>query len=234
MNYINIYKEKEPEEIKIILEGIDELSYEAKTALHQFLLEKPEGLEVNNEQLEELKTSYQAEDDDINSLKYLPNLGFKIEGGMNELSLKRTKSARFVDIIGIIVGIALLMVMIPAIGYWQKIISEGVDMLTLVWAIINSIIGVFGLVLFTKALYRFIEYSSFLIQKQGSMITIRKMEDLNRRTYQVDKSDISIETPDGTTLLSFVVNNQKINLLSSSEGRVLQNTLTRLGNLLKE
>lgn len=234
MNYANIYKEKTPKEISLILENIDELSYEAKTALYKYLQVNKSGIEVSSEKLGELKKSYQLEEEDINSLKYLSNLGFKIIGTMNDFKIIRTRSAKFVDITGAVIGIALLSVLKLAIGLWQKIVYNGFEVLDLISGIIFTIVGIFGLILFTKTLYRFVDYSSFKINKKGSIITICRMEDLKRKTYQIDNSNVMIDTEEGITTVSFVANDQQMNLLSSNGGRVLQNTLTRLGNVLKE
>ncbi|MDH5367239.1 MAG: hypothetical protein OEW67_09650 [Cyclobacteriaceae bacterium] len=235
MNYANIYKEKTHKEIFLILESIDKLSYEAKTALYKYLQENKRGIEVSSEKLDELKKSYQLEEEDINSLNYLSNLGFKIIGTMNDFKIIRTRSAKLVDIVGAVIGIVLLLVLKLAIGQWQKIVYNGFEILDLIFGIIFTIVGIFGLILFTKTLYRFVDYFSFKINKKGSKITICRIEDLKRKTYQIDNSSIMIATEEGVTTVSFVANDhQQVNLLSSSGGRVLQNTLTRLGNVLKE
>lgn len=234
MNYKNIYLEKAPEELLMILDKIDELSYEAKTALYDFLKENPDSIEIDDEKLNELKLSYQAEDKDISNLKHLSNLGLKIKGSLNEFTVKRSGSAIFVDITGIVIGILLLMVLNSAFQGWKTIWEEGVGIMSAVGASINTIIGLFGFILFTKSLNRFVDFLSFSISKDGDKITITRIQDLKKSTFLVSSADILVEKDENTTSMSFMDGNVKHELLSSHEGRVLQNTIQCLGNKLKE
>ena len=234
MNYKNIYIEKAPEELVMILDKIDELSYEAKTALYDYLIENPSVVKVDDEKLNELKLSYQKEDDDISNLKHLSNLGLKIKGSLSAFSVKRSGSAIFVDITGIVIGILLMLPLNTAFEGWKVIWEEGVGIMSTVGASINTIIGIFGFILFTKALNRFVEFMSFRINKEGEKITITRIQDLKKRTYLVSSADILVEKEENTTSLAFVHSNVKHELLRSNEGRVLQNTIQCLGNKLKE
>lgn len=234
MNYKNIYIEKTPEELELILDKIEELSYEAKTALYDYLMEQPKGIVVEDVKMEELKASYQSEDDDINNLTHLSNLGLKIKGSLNEFTIKRSRSAIIVDVTGVIVGVFLMMKLKSAYEGWETIVMDGVGIMSTVWASINTIIGVFGFILFTKVLNRIIEFSSFKIIKQGEDIIITKTQDLRKKTYQILNTNIRVEKEENATILAFIHNNVKHNLIGSNEGRVLQNTIQALGHKLKE
>ena len=234
MNYANIYREKTSEELVMILENVDELSYEAKTALYDFLQnEKPSDLEVSDDKIEELRSSYLSEDEDISSLKYLSNLGFKIKGSVNEIEIRRSRSAIIVDVISFVIGLLLISKLYPGYQSLNSIISE-FEMMKMIGGIINVIIGFGGLALLFRALNRVMEYKSFRIKKVGNQITITRLDELKKRTYQVEPSAIVIDHAEGATTLSFLANDQKIQLFHSEAGRVLQNTIDRLGNLLKE
>ena len=234
MNYANIYREKTSEELVMILENVDELSYEAKTALYDFLQnEKPSDLEVSDDKIEELRSSYLSEDEDISSLKYLSNLGFKIKGSVNEIEIRRSRSAIIVDVISFVIGLLLISKLYPGYQSLNSIISE-FELMKMIGGIINLIIGFGGLALLFRALNRVMEYMSFRIKKVGNQITITRLDELKKRTYQVEPSAIVIDHAEGATTLSFLANDQKIQLFHSEAGRVLQNTIDRLGNLLKE
>lgn len=234
MNYANIYREKTSEELVMILENVDELSYEAKTALYDFLQnEKPSDLEVSDDKIEELRSSYLSEDEDISSLKYLSNLGFKIKGSVNEIEIRRSRSAIIIDVISFVIGLLLISKLYPGYQSLNSIISE-FEMMKMIGGIINLIIGFGGLALLFRALNRVMEYKSFRIKKVGNQITITRLDELKKRTYQVEPSAIVIDHAEGATTLSFLANDQKIQLFHSEAGRVLQNTIDRLGNLLKE
>lgn len=233
MNYKNIYKEKSPEELLSILDNFENLNYEGKSLLHSWLSES----ELNNydsSKLSQLKASIEAEDNQINALFYLKNLGLKAEESINEILIKRTSTAKTVDFTGVLIGVGLMLTLLLAFDNWTLIYENGVDILVLVFAVVFTIIGMLGLMLFSKTLSRFIEFRTFQIKKSDKGLTFEIRHDLKNMKYEVSKADVIIENISNITYLSIMADGEKISILTSNEGRVLQQTLTRLGDLLKE
>lgn len=164
-------EEKSNSELVKMLDNCHQLTINSKKNLYSFLKSKSD---FENDKLNVLEAELAKHESDLDNLKYLRNLGFAIEEENNSIKVRRSKTAKTYDIVGIIVGAFLLINLLTFIQIVKVINENGGDIITYVNAGILLILGVLGFILFYKSFNRYMEFIGFVVIKNSSGLIVKK------------------------------------------------------------
>ncbi|ELR73855.1 hypothetical protein C900_00019 [Fulvivirga imtechensis AK7] len=225
MNYKKVFFNKSNEELLELLEH-DEgtINYSAKLSLLDLLKER-KIIDEDDPRVIAIKQSLQVEEDKIKDLKYLHNMGFKIHAADGQVKIVRSGMAKFVDLLGAFLGFLLMLVFIPAFGRWREIFDTGMEIMPLVFAIVLSVIGLLGLMLFQKGAARFIDHLGFEILKDGSAIRVSRLTGFKLNKFDVAPNALFVEKNDGNVSLVCDSNDTRFALITTHGGPRFEKTI---------
>ncbi|MEQ8552513.1 MAG: hypothetical protein RIC53_07655 [Cyclobacteriaceae bacterium] len=186
MDYKSIFENKSSKELGELMSESTTLSYEAKVGLKEALDAK--GIALTKSMSEEIE----AEKQQIESLDYLGNLGFKIVKREDQLVLFRRTTFILVDVFTMIVGVVLTYFITTAWSNGYSIYTDGLSVMPLFVCIFTLLIGGLGLSLLLKALSRLMEYSGFKIIKEssGNTTVIKNQREYRESVLTDSKFDV--------------------------------------------
>lgn len=226
MDYKKIFQNKSDEEIIDLLESDKEsINYDSKVSILQ-LIEERNILAGDDPRVLALKRSLENEEEKIRSLEYLRNLGFKHQKEDNALKIVRSRSAKFIDLLGSVIGFIGMLMFVPAFDKWRAIYETGLEILPLIFAVILTILGILGMMLFFKCATRFFEFAGFEILKEpmgGVKLSIRQDFKLNR--YEIPRENLFVNKESSSTSLMYAHGNVESVLMSTHGGLRLEKTI---------
>lgn len=142
---------------------------------------------------------------EIEELKFLEWIGYKFSKISNETyNLKRSMKAIFIDILAVLMGFifTLIGVIFGIARLFSSFQANEVNMSSVVFSLIFSVLGVYGLLLFFRGANRLFDLSEISCTKALDIITLKKRKDLRLVTIEANKSEINLVTKEDRVLLN--------------------------------
>jgi len=233
MNYYENFKGLTDDELARVLRD-SELNYDARLQLRKILQERED--DVFTAELEELNNHLNQEHEDVKSLKYLKNIGFDHYEMDGRLEIRRSKTTRWIDILGLVLGILLcLLFAYGAFTGWQGIYQNGLTAGRLIGAFINTGLTVTGVLLIVKCLGRLLEFRRFrLIKDPVEGLFVYKHAPKGLVSGKISPDDIEFTSHDGQYAITYTPQNREpVQLIYTSAGPRSKATLEALFKSLR-
>ena len=219
-----MYRTKELNELKQIIEKASSLTYEAKVKLDSELVKRG----MVDESLE-LKELIETDNDEIKNFKFLKNLGFKVETHNSSLIVTRTFMAILMDLIAISLAITSIIFGFLVISREVIALLKGEE-----FGIFYLLLGLALLYLgsqFFSGVRRFLDYLGFRLEINGCNVVMEKRVELKLERFQDKVQNIKINEDNGKIEMSL----KGVEILDANQENIIQRlTITELYNRIKE
>ena len=227
MDYKNNFENKNTAELLELVSEPGSLSYEAKLGLKEVMESRkiaiPDSLigEINSEEKQ------------IESLKYLRNLGFSFDKDDGKILVLRRWTFIIVDIVTLIIGVLMSYLITISWNSMKTIYADGLSFNPLLIGIVSLLIGLLGLGLFYRSLNRLVEYSGFSITKDPSGTIIVKKSGSEFIESVLTNSLFEVRDKDSYKVLVYSqIEGEELELIRTRGGIRHQQTLYHLKTIL--
>ncbi len=221
-----MYRDKTKEELFDLVKKRESLTFHARIKLQQELLKRNESNGIS-----ELNTSIHKQVTEIKEMKYLEQLGFKLEKTGFGLKITRTFKATLNDFQAIIFGVVLILFGIWGfLSFVSAVFNDGdVSVVSLAINIGQIGLGIIG-IRFLSGFKRFLDFVGFELNKTDDRIKLKKRFDIQLTEIEKNTSQLKLEEIQGKLILK--LEDYEI-LRANSENTIQKMTLKELEKKLK-
>jgi hypothetical protein len=233
MIYKEKYKEFTEDELVELLKDYQHLNFEAKVQLKETIGGNvPHGYEVEFEKLSEL---IDEETKGLENLSYLENLGYKLKE-LNETSnfeIARSRMAKFIDILSIVIGLLLASQIIGAVSGFFGILENGMSAGGFFSVLLTSVLAIVGFTLLFKGIIRVMNLWKFKIRKTDLGIEIKKRLDIGDLfDRQIDPAGLQAIHREEKCVLVYRDGSTEVDLLETNATHRAMETFEAIKNRL--
>ncbi len=170
--YYNLFQNKDFSDLKDIIENSKKITFEAKLALQKLIKEKYSDSDLSSNTIQLLNSLTEKDSNEIKSLKFLNYLGIDLFKNNNELTIRKSKSAKRRDFWSIFLSSFMLLFLFISIKYWVEISISGFKLSESISAIIFTVMGITGFKFLIDTIDRIIFYKKLYISKTSEKIIL--------------------------------------------------------------
>ncbi len=216
-----------------LLKDSEHLNFEAKVQLAESLEnEVPSGYESERQMLID---AIEEERRELNNLSYLGNLGYKLNemDDPRNFTIGRSRTAKMVDILTLIVGLLLSFQIVGAVGGVLGILENGLSAGTFFLVLILGVLGIVGLTLLFKGIIRIMNLWKFSIKKTDLGIEIKKRLDIGDLfDRQIDPQGLMAIQREEKSVLVYRDGSTEVDLLETKATHRAMQTFEAIKNRL--
>jgi len=192
-------------ELLDVLSKHNKLSIVAKRELKKEF--ESRNISDQNELLNKLDSEISKENEDIDNLKHIDNLGLKLQNfDKNSFRISRSGRAIFLDILSIPIGVILSIFCLIGIANILTFSSP-------IMGVLLAVIGVPGPKIFINGINRIVEYAGFSFEVVDNLFYLKKRFDIGLEDIQGNTSSLYIE--DSNDLMFNNISIIKINAINT-------------------
>ena len=184
------YKEKEQKELLELADKHHELTVQAE---HD-LIEETHKKDIHGVETKELETDYKKVMDDYEGFQKMENIGLKVEKDRNSLRVKRARSSKNLNILGIVVGPVFIYGFLNMLlSFYNAFVASPKSMGAIIGATLGLLFFGMGVYIFYKSAKFLLQYWKLEIIIHPTRVEFQKNVNLELKQLEFDKADLHFE-----------------------------------------